>query len=85
MMIYNVEYRVPVTKDKSFIALAFFDTGNVWRASENYSFTDMRRSIGFGIRWYSPMGPIRIEWGFVLNKEPYETGSKLHFSMGSKF
>ncbi|RLB09026.1 MAG: outer membrane protein assembly factor BamA [Deltaproteobacteria bacterium] len=85
MMIYNVEYRVPVTKDKSFIALAFFDTGNVWRASEDYSFSDMRRSIGFGIRWYSPMGPIRIEWGFALNKKPYETGSKLHFSMGSKF
>ncbi len=85
MMIYNVEYRVPFTKDKSFIGLVFFDTGNVWSADENYSFTDMRRSIGFGIRWFSPMGPIRIEWGYALNKKPYETGSKLHFSMGSKF
>jgi outer membrane protein insertion porin family len=85
MMIYNVEYRIPLSRDKSFIGLVFFDTGNVWRSSENFSFTDMRRSIGFGIRWYSPMGPIRIEWGFALNKKPYETGSKLHFSMGSKF
>ncbi len=85
MMIYNVEYRIPLAKDKSLVGLVFFDTGNVWRASENYSFTDMRRSIGFGVRWYSPMGPIRIEWGFNLNKEPYEAGSKLHFSMGTKF
>ncbi len=85
MMIYNVEYRIPLTKDKSFIGLLFFDTGNVWRASESYSFTDMRRSIGFGVRWYSPMGPIRIEWGFNLNKKPYEASSKLHFSMGTRF
>jgi len=85
MMIYNVEYRIPLTKDKSFIGLLFFDTGNVWRASEDYSFTDMRKSIGFGVRWYSPMGPIRIEWGYKLDKKPYEARSKLHFSMGTRF
>lgn len=85
MMIYNVEYRIPLTRDKSLIGLLFFDTGNVWRASENYSFTDMRKSVGFGIRWYSPMGPIRIEWGFKLDKKPYEAGSKLHFRMGTRF
>ncbi len=85
MMIYNVEYRIPLTKDKSLIGLTFFDTGNVWRASEEYSFSDMRKSIGFGIRWYSPFGPIRIEWGYKLDKKPWESRSKLHFSMGSRF
>ncbi|MFI5299786.1 MAG: BamA/TamA family outer membrane protein [Polyangiales bacterium] len=45
----------------------------------------LRPAAGFGIRWYSPLGPIRVELGFNLNKKTGERGSVFDFSMGKPF
>jgi outer membrane protein insertion porin family len=47
----------------------------------------MRKSAGFGIRWQSPFGPLRLEMGFNLDREPkYDEGSsEFHFTMGTLF
>jgi outer membrane protein insertion porin family len=49
------------------------------------SLTDLRWSTGFGIRWFSPLGPLRFEWGFPLNKLSYEESSVFEFTIGNFF
>lgn len=45
----------------------------------------LRWSTGFGIRWFSPLGPLRFEWGFPLNKLSYEESSVFEFTIGNFF
>jgi outer membrane protein insertion porin family len=54
-----------------------------------FSFPDslgyLRTSTGFGIRWFSPLGPLRFEWGFPLEPLPYERHSDFEFTIGNFF
>jgi outer membrane protein insertion porin family len=45
----------------------------------------VRTSTGFGIRWFSPLGPLRFEWGFPLMPLPYEQGVVFEFTIGNFF
>jgi outer membrane protein insertion porin family len=45
----------------------------------------LRTSTGFGIRWFSPLGPLRFEWGFPLAPLPYEKSSDFEFTIGNFF
>ncbi len=45
----------------------------------------VRTSWGFGIRWISPLGPLRFEWGFPFSPLPYEEGSVFEFTIGNSF
>jgi outer membrane protein insertion porin family len=45
----------------------------------------VRTSTGFGIRWFSPLGPLRFEWGFPLSPLPYENHSDFEFTIGNFF
>ena len=81
MMNYNVEFLFPLIKDAGMRGLIFFDTGNAWKSG--FHFDDMRRTTGVGVRWYSPIGPLRLEWGVVLDRKRGEKGSRFEFSMGS--
>lgn len=85
MMVYNFEYRFPLLKKQGVTGLVFFDAGNVWRKVENYSFSDLRTSAGGGIRWYSPVGPLRVEYGINLDPRPGESSGKVEFAMGGTF
>ncbi len=49
------------------------------------SLTYLRTSTGFGIRWFSPLGPLRFEWGFPLAPLPYEQGVVFEFTIGNFF
>ncbi len=49
------------------------------------SIFDVRTSWGFGIRWFSPLGPLRFEWGFPFKPLPYENGSDFEFTIGNFF
>lgn len=85
MMVYNVEYRFPLIKDQGVIGLVFFDAGNVFGANESFDFNGIRMSAGGGVRWYSPMGPLRLEWGYNLDREGDEPSSNVEFSIGTMF
>jgi len=87
MMYYNLEYRFPVLKEQGIVGLVFYDCGNVWEESDSdsYSFSDLRDSVGVGVRWYSPMGPLRIEYGKILSPEEDEESGKWEFSVGGLF
>ncbi len=77
----NTEFRFPLYKKLGLTGVVFFDAGQVYADNVSY-FTSMKTSVGTGIRWYSPMGPLRVEWGYNLN--PYSGGrrSNWEFSVG---
>jgi outer membrane protein insertion porin family len=81
----NLEYRwpVPYLKKFGFMGTFFFDAGNVYGG--NYVAPTLRTSVGGGFRWYSPMGPLRVEWGYNLSPKPYERKSVWEFTVGGSF
>lgn len=79
----NIEYIFPLIKEAGVRGVFFFDTGNAFDA--NILPPELRYSVGAGIRWYSPMGPLRLEWGKNLNPKGDEKSSKWEFSIGTIF
>ncbi len=45
----------------------------------------LRTSAGFGVRWMSPIGPLRFEWGIPLDREPGENPIQFDFAIGGSF
>ncbi len=63
----------------------FFDMGNVWDKKTGFKSADLRKSIGIGLRWLSPFGPLRIEWGYNIDKKPGDDSSNFNFQIGGQF
>jgi len=82
---FNVEYIFPLIKDIGLMGVVFFDAGNLYNDDQDVNLGDLYQSTGFGIRWYSPLGPIRLENGFALNPPPGGASSRLEFTMGQAF
>lgn len=59
----NLEVRYPVWRDQLRGAV-FVDFGQVWRAHDDVRFADLRFTPGAGFRYFSPVGPIRIDVGY---------------------
>lgn len=85
MMCYNLEYRFPLLKEQGVVGLVFFDAGNVFDEDESWTFSGIRRSAGAGVRWYSPIGPLRLEYGFNLDPKDDEPSGRWEFSVGGMF
>jgi len=79
----NLEYIVPLPL--GFRLAAFFDIGNVYGFGTKFDPTNTREAAGAGFRWFSPFGPIRIDYGFNLDRKAGEDVGALHFSVGSPF
>jgi outer membrane protein insertion porin family len=79
----NVEYRFPVYKKLGLLGTVFFDAGNVY--GTNYIGPTLRTAAGLGFRWFSPMGPLRVEWGMNLAPKSFERTSAWEFTMGGNF
>ncbi|MBI4794628.1 MAG: outer membrane protein assembly factor BamA [Deltaproteobacteria bacterium] len=80
----NIEYRFPLIKKLGVTGTVFFDAGNVYATNQNF-FSSMRTSVGAGFRWFSPMGPLRVEWGYNIAPKPWEKHSAWEFTVGSQF
>lgn len=83
---FNAEYLVPLHKEMGILGLVFFDAGKAWDDDESIDF-DLYKSVGAGIRWYSPLGPLRLEYGYPLDKVKVDDDKKgrLEFSVGQFF
>jgi outer membrane protein insertion porin family len=79
----NLEYRFPLYKKLGLLGTVFFDAGNVY--GTNYIGPTLRTAAGVGFRWFSPMGPLRVEWGMNLAPKPFERTSAWEFTMGGNF
>lgn len=84
-ILFNVEYVFDIAKDAGLKGLFFYDAGNAFAVSESYDLGNLRESVGYGFRWYSPVGPLRLENGYILDPEPGEKKSRWEFSIGTFF
>jgi len=86
-VILNAELRAPVWRD---VGAAFFvDAGNVFASTTDFDLTNLLGAVGFGLRYRSPIGPIRLDLGFKLDRRELggklESRTALHFSIGQAF
>jgi len=77
--LFEVEY--PLLREAGIKGVIFFDVGNAW----NQSPVDIRADYGFGLRWFSPFGPLRFEWGFPIARRPGEDSPVFQFFIGPPF
>ena len=72
-----------------FGGVAFVDGGNVFERATQLDLGNMRGAVGFGARYRSPIGPIRIDVGFKLDRRMLgterEKAHDFHFSIGHAF
>lgn len=83
---FNTEWIFPIYKPAGLKGVLFYDAGAAFDDSKGFMLQDyMRASAGFGIRWFSPMGPIRLELGFNLFPKPGERPNVFDFTMGTQY
>ncbi len=81
----NIELLIPIVKQLNIKGVLFYDVGNAFDESHNFNLFELRQSWGFGIRWGSPIGPLRFEWGFPLHPQQGEKNQVFEFGIGTFF
>ena len=80
----NLDYRFPISGPVG--GVVFFDYGNVWADWSDFDFADLKPGAGLGVRYTSPIGPIRLEIGWKLDPEPQDDSAPVFFlSFGNPF
>jgi outer membrane protein assembly factor BamA len=88
LIVLNTELRVNVIGAAD--AVMFVDAGNVFARASDLDLTNLRPAAGFGVHYRSPIGPVRVELGFNLDRRELvpgtrERGNVLHISLGRAF
>ncbi len=83
--INNFETIFPLVNSAGLKGVLFYDIGNAFDDNQSIKIDQLRKAYGFGLRWSSPLGPIRIEFGFPLEKEEGESSMVTMFSFGAPF
>jgi outer membrane protein insertion porin family len=81
-LIFNNEIIFPIVESLGLKGVVFVDAGNAFSASQGIDITDMRVSSGGGLRWLSPIGPLRIEVGIPINPHIGDDKQTVMFSFG---
>ncbi len=86
--VFNLETRAPYWKNLQFVWFA--DAGNVYKYASDIQLNEMRVTSGLGFRYRSPIGPLRVDWGFKVSTRLLLTGGRessnvLHISLGQAF
>jgi len=86
LLVFNAEVIFPLIKRMGIKGLVFADAGNVYSYGKAFDPGNMRKNVGFGIRWRSPLGPLRVEIGIPIDKRyPDDDSFKVNFSMGAPY
>ncbi|MDR2613209.1 MAG: outer membrane protein assembly factor BamA [Deltaproteobacteria bacterium] len=85
MGLANVEFSFPIIRDSGLYGVFFYDMGNVWTKDQGWGSGGLKKSYGAGLRYLSPMGPLRIEYGKAMDPYPGEPAGRWEFSMGAMF
>ncbi|MBI3812222.1 MAG: outer membrane protein assembly factor BamA [Nitrospirae bacterium] len=84
-LIFNAEYLVPLVPEAKIKGVFFFDAGKAFDDPVYVQFNSLRYSAGMGIRWISPIGPLRLEWGRNLHPRDGERLNIVDFTIGTLF
>jgi outer membrane protein insertion porin family len=94
MAVMNIEYKFPIVAERGRTVLQgafFYDVGGIWNDYSDIDFTlgegenNLRSGIGFGIRFATPVFPLRLDWGYGLNHKSGETLQQFYFTIGNVF
>lgn len=82
-LIFTAEVEFPIFMPVGIRGVIFADAGNAFDDDEQVDLTKLRTSGGFGIRWWSPIGPLRFEWGFPFRPKKGEPPVVFEFNIGT--
>lgn len=85
LIVANIEYTFPLLE---FVKGALFiDSGNVWSKASEFGTGGFKTGVGFGVRIKTPVGPLKLDYGIPLNKQPGKENrqGRFHFSMSHGF
>ncbi len=81
--LFEIEH--PIVREAGLKFVVFYDVGNVFAGRPDLGNLTLRQDAGFGFRWFSPIGPLRFEWGFPISKRPEDDDSVFQFFIGPPF
>jgi outer membrane protein insertion porin family len=81
-LFFNFEWIFPIFKPAGLKGVLFFDAGHGFDTMKDFS---LKTTAGVGIRWFSPLGPIRLELGFNLNPKKGERSNAFDFAIGTQY
>ncbi|HOX67284.1 MAG TPA: outer membrane protein assembly factor BamA [Burkholderiaceae bacterium] len=84
----NSELYLPLPgtgNDRTLRWFAYTDVGNVWAVSDKMTVDSLRASVGLGVSWVSPVGPLKVSYGTPIKKEPTDRIQRLQFQLGTAF
>ena len=84
----NLELQAPfpgVGNDRSLRMYAFLDTGNVYGENDHIHFDEFRASVGYGISWISPVGPLRLAYAVPVRQFDGDRIQTIQFQIGTSF
>lgn len=85
---FNLELLSPLPgggKDRTLRVYTFLDAGGIYGADESIQLSDMRSSVGIGISWISPVGPLRLAFAKPLKQFDNDRIQSMQFQIGSSF
>ncbi|MEE9523513.1 MAG: outer membrane protein assembly factor BamA, partial [Thermodesulfovibrionales bacterium] len=82
-LMHNLELRAHVWKSLGLVT--FLDGGNVWLTRDDVYLNDYKFTVGAGLRYMTPVGPFRLDYGYKLDREEDESAGEIHFSIGHAF
>jgi len=88
-LLFSADYVFPIVQSVGLRGVLFYDMGNAFNDGEDLTINpaDLRTDVGFGIRWISPLGPLRLEVGFPIGGDrlPGEKSYEIQFTVGTLF
>jgi outer membrane protein insertion porin family len=83
LVVFNQEIRFPLWW--RIRGVGFYDAGNAFETASDMRLSELRQSVGAGLRFELPFGLIRLDWAAVVNPRPGEKPWRLLFSLGDAF
>ncbi|MFC7517462.1 outer membrane protein assembly factor BamA [Herbaspirillum sp. GCM10030257] len=87
-IIANAELQFPFPgsgNDRTLRWFTFFDAGNVYAEGAKFDVSDLRYSVGAGISWVSPIGPLKLSYGIPLKSQAGDRKQNFQFQLGTGF
>ena len=84
----NTELYLPIPgtgNDRTLRWFTYADAGNVWGEFQRIDAASLRASVGVGLSWVSPVGPLKISWGKAVRTQPGDRIQPLQFQVGTAF